>query len=74
MGTKLCLERKFKEADTRGPTEYSVKDEKVLQRLNDLEKFEHTFPFYRMRIDQFVGRVTRFVAPDDEESVSMRQI
>ena len=72
MGLSICQERKFREADTRGPTEYAVKDEKVLQRLNDLEKFENTFPFYRMRIDHFVGRVTRFVAPEDGESVSMR--
>ena len=74
MGASICQDRKFKEADTRGPAEYRVKDQKVLQRLGELEKFEHTFPFYRMRVDHFVGRVTRFVRPEDESSVSMRQL
>ena len=43
-------------------------------RLNELERFEYSFPFYRMRVDRFVGRVTRFVRPEDEESVTIRQL
>ena len=74
MGQSCCYERKFKEADTRGPTEFQVKDEKVLKRLNQLEKFENAFPFYRMRVDHFIGRVTRFVTPEDNCSLYMRQL
>ena len=46
-----CIEKEFKEADTRGATTFAQKDARLLKRLNDVEQFEFTFPFYRMRID-----------------------
>ena len=46
----------------------------MLKRLNQVEAFEFTFPFYRMRIDQFEGRVKRYVNIEDNGTVSMRQL
>ena len=57
----LCLDGKFKEAYTGGATVFGVKDASTLKRLNEVEAFEFTFPFYRMRIDQFEGRIKRYV-------------
>ena len=46
----------------------------MLKRLNQIEQFEFTFPFYRMRIDQYEGRVKRFVNKEDENTLSLRQL
>ena len=69
-----CLESTFKEADTRGATTFAQKDNSLLKRLNEIEQFEFQFPFYRMRIDQYEGRVKRFVNTEDENAVTMRQL
>ena len=47
----LCEKSHFKEADTSGSLTFGVKDTKLLKRLNEIEQFEFTYPFYRMRID-----------------------
>ena len=69
-----CIEKEFTEADTRGSTTFEAKDTKVLKRLNAVEAFEFTFPLYRMRIDQFEGRVKRYVNQEDRNTVSLRQL
>ena len=66
-----CAEAQFKEADTRGPTSFAQKDESVLRRLNEVQKFENTFPFYRMRIDMYEGRIKRYVNCEDENTVNL---
>jgi hypothetical protein len=43
-----------------------------LSKLDRYEKFEHTLPFYRMRIDVFEGRVKRFVT--GKNSVTIEQL
>ena len=70
----LCEASHFREPDTRGAVTYNVKDAALLQRLNQIEQFEFTFPFYRMRIDQYEGRVKRYVNKEDENTVSLRQL
>ena len=42
--------------------------------MNEVERFEHTFPFYRLRIDRFEGHVKRFVFKEDNGCVSMKQL
>ena len=74
MGGVLCPEAGFREADTRGADTYNVKDTKMLKRLNEVEAFEFTFPFYRMRIDKYEGCVKRFVNISDENTVTLRQL
>ena len=46
----------------------------MLKRLNAIEQFEFTFPFYRMRIDQYEGRIKRFVNKEDADTVTLRQL
>ena len=43
-----------------------------ITRLDKYDKFEHSFPFYRTRIDIFEGRVKRFVS--GKSSVSLSQL
>ena len=69
-----CVEKSFKEAYTGGATTFDQKDSKTLKRLNEVEAFENCFPFYRMRIDQYEGRVKRYVTMDDLNTVTMRQL
>lgn len=69
-----CIDSTFKEADTRGATSFAAKDDRLLNRLNEVEKFEFQLPFYRMRVDQYEGRVKRFVNTEDNNAVSMRQL
>ena len=33
-----------------------------ISKLDKYDKFEHTFPFYRTRVELFEGRVKRFVS------------
>ncbi len=40
--------------------------------MDRYERFEHTLPFYRMRIDVFEGRVKRFV--NNKNSVTIDQL
>jgi hypothetical protein len=40
--------------------------------LDKFSKFEHSFPFYRTRIDIFEGRAKRFV--NGKNSVSLQQL
>jgi hypothetical protein len=40
--------------------------------LDKFSKFEHSFPFYRTRIDIFEGRVKRFV--NGKNSVTLQQL
>ena len=68
----LCKNQQFREADTRGTVNYAAKDVKVLKRLNAVEQFEFTFPFYRMRIDQYEGRIKRFVNVEDKNTLTLR--
>ena len=46
----------------------------MLKRLNMIEAFEYTFPFYRMRIDNFEGKIKRFVNVEDKGTVTIRQL
>ena len=46
----------------------------MLHALNDIEKFEHCFPFHLMRVDQYEGKIKRFVTKSDYGQVSMDQI
>lgn len=32
-----------------------------MSKLDRISRFEHSFPFYKLRIDVFEGRVKRFV-------------
>ena len=67
-----CIDSTFKEADTRGATSFAAADSSMLKRLNECEAFEFKLPFYRMRIDQYEGRIKRFVNTGDDNAVSMR--
>jgi len=49
-----------------GATEFKRQSSKFLDKLSEIEKYEHDFPFYRMRIDQYEGKIKRFVTHDDE--------
>ena len=69
-----CNEKTFKEAYTGGATQFEQKDSKVLKRLNEVEAFENCFPFYRMRIDTYEGRIKRYVTMDDLNTVTLRQL
>ena len=40
--------------------------------LEPYSRFEHSFPFYRTRVDFFEGRVKRLV--DKKSSVSLKQL
>jgi hypothetical protein len=40
--------------------------------MDNFTKFEHSFPFYRTRIDIFEGRVKRFVT--GKNSVTLAQL
>ena len=40
--------------------------------MDKYQKFEHTLPFYRIHIDDFEGRVKRFV--QNKQTVSLRQL
>ena len=44
----------------------------MLKRLNMIEAFEYTFPFYRMRIDNYEGKIKRFVNVEDKGTVTIR--
>lgn len=66
-----CVEKTFKEADTRGPTTFEFKDVSQLRRMKEIEQFECTFPFYRMRIDAYEGRIKRYVNVEDSNAVSL---
>ncbi len=43
-----------------------------LNSMSKFDRFEHSFPFYRMRIDTFEGKVKRFVS--NRNSVTLRQL
>jgi len=43
-----------------------------LTKLDRFSRFEHSFPFYRMRIDVFEGKVKRFVI--NKNSVTLSQL
>jgi hypothetical protein len=43
-----------------------------LTSMDNFTKFEHSFPFYRTRIDIFEGRVKRFVT--GKNSVTLAQL
>ena len=43
-----------------------------MTNMDKYEKFEHSFPFYRTRIDIFEGRVKRFV--NGKSTVSLAQL
>ena len=70
----LCIQSHFREADTTGAVIFGDKDASLLKRLNEIQQFEHTFPFYRLRIDQYEGRIKRFVNKEDNNTVTMRQL
>jgi len=70
----FCDKAQFREADTSGAVTFGAKQSKMLKRLNDIEQFEFTFPFYRMRIDQYEGRIKRYVNKDDNNTVTLRQL
>jgi len=74
MGTTCCINSEFKEADTRGKATFERKDNTMLKRLNQVERFEFTFPFYRLRIDHYEGRVKRFVNTCDNDTVTIKQL
>ena len=40
-----------------------------LTKLDRFSRFEHSFPFYRMRVDIFEGKVKRFV--NERSSVTL---
>ena len=42
--------------------------------MDEIERFEHTLPFYRMRIDKFEGHVKRFIYKDDQACITMKQL
>ena len=73
MGT-LCSEQQFREASTKGPTEFPILNNVELAKMNEIERFEHTFPFYRMRIDKYEGHVKRFIYKEDDACISMKQL
>ncbi len=70
----LCPSSEFKEADTRGKVTFERRTKDVLKRLNAVERFEYTFPFYRLRIDHYEGRIKRYVNLEDEDAVSLKQL
>ena len=74
MGGVLCPDGKFREANTSGADTFEVKDGKLLKRLNQVEAFEFTFPFYRIRIDKYEGCIKRFVNVEDQNTVTLRQL
>ena len=74
MGQVCCQESQFREANTRGATTFEQKETKMLKRLNMIEAFEFTFPFYRMRIDNYEGKIKRFVNVEDKGTVTIRQL
>ena len=39
--------------------------------MKEIEQFECTFPFYRMRIDAYEGRIKRYVNVEDSNAVSL---
>ena len=68
----ICEASHFREASTLGAETFSVKDAKMLMRLNAVESFEYNLPFYRLRIDKYEGCVKRFVSKEDNNTVSLR--
>ena len=70
----LCNEQQFREPSLKGPVIVPAKTNDQLERLSEIEKFEHSFPFHRMRIDKFEGHIKRFVYKDDDACISMRQL
>ena len=52
------------------PEEYPMATDS--SNFDKWEKFEHTLPFYRTRVDIFEGRVKRFVL--ERSSVTLKQL
>ena len=46
----------------------------MLKRLGEVECFEYTLPFYRMRIDRYEGCIKRYVNKEDNLTVSIEQL
>ena len=65
----LCNEGYFRES---GPLVLPKKSDAELEKLCEIEQFEHKFPFHRMRIDKYEGHIKRFVTMEDDGVISMR--
>ena len=66
-----CGGSKYKEADVGGETHFAKISDQELNKLCKMERFEKSLPFHTIRIDEWEGKIKRFVSASDEATVTI---